>query len=98
MFQKSLSNLLFTTLYLLFIGGLFFASFVYSIFPKDMNRVPVRLFQACALVLTLITIFAPIIVFTHTVVIFQVLTLVAGLYVMVVLAIATFKRRESRAI
>ena len=78
-----------------FIGGLFFASFVYSIFPKDMNRVPVRLFQACALVLTLITIFAPIIVFTHTVVIFQVLTLVAGLYVMVVLAIATFKRRES---
>jgi len=78
-----------------FIGGLFFAAFIHSIFPKDMHHIPVRVFQAFALLLTLITIFTPIIVFTRTVIIFQVLTLLAGTYSMAVLVIATYRKRES---
>ena len=78
-----------------FIGGLFFAAFIHSIFPKDMHHIPVRVFQAFAFLLTLVTVFTPIIVFTHTVIIFQILTLLAGTYSMGVLVIATYRKRES---
>ena len=78
-----------------FMGGFFFASFLYSIFPRDLHLSVVRTFQISALVLTLVTIFAPIIVFTYAVLAFQLLTLLGGAYSLVILVVAILKKRES---
>lgn len=78
-----------------FTGGLFFARFVYSIFPRDFHAKIVDVYQVFALIYTLLTLFTPIAFFTSLVTYFQLLTVLAGLYVLVMLIFATFKKRES---
>lgn len=78
-----------------FMGGLFFASFVRSIFAKDIHSIPVKVYQIAALLFTFVALFTSISFFTTVVVGFQVFTLASGTYLILRLIKATIHKRES---
>lgn len=76
-------------------GGLFFATFIRSIFPKEIRKYPILVFQVVAFIFTFITLTSSIHFFTSISFIYQLLTLVGGLYVFISLIRAHLKQRES---
>jgi len=71
-----------------------FVMFTSSLFPKEIKPCIVRIFQILAGLFSLVVLFSPARIFSHTVVGYEVVTLFGVLYLIIVLFRATVKQRE----
>ena len=75
-----------------------FCRFIQSIFPKDASRWGQRVLEWVGVVFSFLVVLTPALIFTHTVSIYQGITLVAAVYGAQVLIRAVFHRREGARI
>jgi len=71
-----------------------FSMFLESLFPQEMSKRFVRLSQILGVLFGFIVLLTPAKVFSHTILTYQVITLLSGLYGLYVLIIAKIRKRE----
>lgn len=86
----------FTLEYLtMYLGFPIYAMFFYEVYPKEFSKQALRVIQVVGVVLSLIVIITPTIIFSQTLFAVQGLWLFGGGYMLYVLVLATYRKREA---
>lgn len=84
-------NFLFFSYY----AGVFsFTLFIYSVFKKHFNKIPIIIFLSIQVIFAIITIFTPVKIFTHLMIPYQLSAIITLLFLLVGLIKASFKKEE----
>jgi signal transduction histidine kinase len=71
-----------------------FATFIYTIYPQEFSKIILRIFQSVGVLFGLIVALTPVRVYSHTLVAYELITIIAGTYLIYVVILATVRRRE----
>ncbi len=71
-----------------------FATFLYTLYPKEFNKVLLRILQAISILFSIITIVTPAIVYTQLLGVYQSISVLAGIYFTYVLVRAVINKKE----
>ncbi|MCG8337046.1 MAG: HD domain-containing protein [Proteobacteria bacterium] len=71
-----------------------FATFLYTLYPREFNKALLRLVQVISILFSIITIITPAIVYTQLLEVYQTIAVLAGLYYTYVLIRAVINKKE----
>ena len=71
-----------------------FATFIYTIYPQEFSKIILRIFQSLGILFGLIVVLTPARVYSHTLVAYELIAVIAGIYLAYTVILAMVRERE----
>jgi len=77
-----------------YLGLPMFAMFIYTLFPQEFHKIILRVFQSLGILFGLTVVLTPAVIYSHTLTTYELITIIAGIYLVYVVLSAVVRKRE----